>query len=117
MPAPVIPVQTPIVGAKGIVSPDWWQFLQQLVSGAGNQTTVTEDYTVDPGDVTIFCDGTFTLTFPVSGPCAGKVWHVFNQGTGTITIAASSGTVQGTSSIGAAAGATVLTDGNNLKVH
>jgi hypothetical protein len=117
MPAPRIPVETPLVGAGGKISQDWWIFLQQLISGAGNQRSVGTNYAVDPNDATIFCNGSLTLKFPVSAPCAGKIWYVFNQGAGTITFAASSGSVRGTASIGAHRGAIVSTDGTNLMVN
>lgn len=118
MPIPRIPTESPISDKTGRMTQPWAQFFQELLGRpADNQRSISAAYTADPLDSSIFCTAnSFTLRFPVSPVLAGKVWFVFNSGAGTITFAASSGAVQGLASIGAGAGAIVMTDGVNLKV-
>lgn len=118
MPIPKIPTESPLVGKGGFMTQPWLQFFQDLLGlPAQNQKSVNATYTADPLDTWLYCTAnTFTLTFPVSQVLAGKTWQLFNSGAGTISFAASSGSVLGLTTIGPGAGATVTTDGVNLMV-
>ncbi len=48
--------------------------------------TVTSDYTLISSDDVVLCDGTFTISVPVVANNPGKLYHIKNIGTGTITI-------------------------------
>ena len=108
----------PIVDKQGNLSTAALRFLQQLTQQpATNTRSISAAYTADPLDTDLYVSaGTFTLTFPVSQQLAGKVWYVFNKGAGTVTFAASGGSVLGAASIGANAGATVKCDGTDILI-
>ena len=48
---------------------------------------ITKDYSVEPSDNIVECNGTFTVTLlSVAVLDIGKVYHIKNKGTGTITV-------------------------------
>lgn len=51
---------------------------------SGTYAIATTDYTID------CTSGTFTATLPTAVGVAGKVYHIKNSGTGTITVATTS---------------------------
>lgn len=60
-------------------------------------TNQTATYSVLTTDMFVFCSGTFTVTLPSAVTTTSKPFFIINTGTGTITVAATAGTVNYTS--------------------
>jgi hypothetical protein len=75
--------------------------------------TKSAAYTLTTSDCTIEVTGTTTITVPHAK--SNQVWHVFNSGSGTVTIQPDSGTINGIASVTRAAntGYDVWCDGTN----
>lgn len=57
----------------------------------------TGAYTATAQDDVILCNGTFTVTLPTAVGIVGKVYHIKNNGVGTVTVDGdSSETIDGT---------------------
>jgi hypothetical protein len=83
----------------------------------GAFSTQTSAYTLKLSDSWVNVTGTTTITVPHA--IVGQQWNVFNSGSGTVTIAADSGNVNGAASITLAAntGKSVTCDGTNCFAH
>lgn len=57
------------------------------VTSTVNVVTKTADYTLTPDDVTVWADGTLTLTLPTAVGISGKGYEIKNIGTGIVTVA------------------------------
>lgn len=81
------------------------------------QTTTAISYSAVANDDAIICTATLTVTLPNSVN-AGKEYFVKNTGSGTVTIAPASGTIEGVSSISLIQnqGAVCMFDGTNYRV-
>jgi hypothetical protein len=75
--------------------------------------TKSATYTLTTNDCTIEVTGTTTITVPHAK--SNQIWHVFNSGSGTVTIEPDSGTINGAASVSRAAdtGYDVWCDGTN----
>ena len=64
-------------------------------------TTKSSAYTLTTNDCTLEVTGTTTITAPHAK--SNQIWHVFNAGSGTVTIQPDSGTINGVASVSRAA--------------
>jgi hypothetical protein len=84
--------------------------------------TVSTTYTLTYADNWVNVTGTTTITVPHAPWQTGSpqnVWHLFNSGSGTVTISCDSGNINGAASITLApnVGKSVTTDGTNCFAH
>lgn len=59
--------------------------LYKRPSGWRNTVSKVAAYTASKDDDVIFCNGTFTVTFPAAADCLGKELQIVNIGSGVIT--------------------------------
>lgn len=73
--------------------------LKDKVNAISNRTMVTQSksapYNVQLTDDVVFCTGTITITLPTAASSTGIPFIVTNIGTGVITVAGASGTING----------------------
>lgn len=81
----------------------------------GLATGKTANYTVGAGDSVVMCAGAggFTITLPAGSSFRGREITVLNKGSGAVTVAAASGTVDTTSLAASTGRATYISDGTN----
>jgi hypothetical protein len=112
----LVTVVATINGATNYVLSQWQSITVFSTSTSGSwysannlatysaQTNISANYTVLPNDSNIFATGTITVTLPSAVVFGGREITIYNVGTGTITVAATAGTVS-IASIAAAGGA------------
>ena len=84
---------------------------------ASSLATKSSNYTLSGADSWVNVTGNTAITVPHA--MAGQQWTVFNSGTGNVSLACDSGTINGETSISLASqtGKTVTTDGTNCFAH
>lgn len=84
---------------------------------ASSISSQSSAYTLKGTDSWVNVSGTTTITVPNN--LIGQRWDVFNSGSGTLTLACYSGTINGSASVSLSAGTgkTVTTDGTNCFAH